>query len=153
MKYLFFSIWFTLIHTLSYTIAGMLALRISKDVYEGKSRLMDYLRDMSIDSESKHVQKWFITGQILRGLLLSIVLYPILDSLGELTLATRFIFFAGLLFLYTHLACAAPCPDNIEGFIYIKEHYIKKSSFLKFQFEMAIYSLLAGFFISYFLFL
>ncbi len=152
MEYLLFSLWFTLIHLLSYMTAGMLALRISKDIYEGKSRLMDYHRDMSDDVESKHVHKWFIPGQILRGLLLSIILYPVIGPLGELTFVMRYAFFAGLMFVYTHLACAAPCPDNIEGFVYMKKRYITKSSFFKFQYEMVIYSLLFGFLVSYFLF-
>jgi len=152
MGYLIFSLWFTLIHILSYMVAGMLALRISKDIYDGKSRLMDYHRDMSDVEESKHVHKWFIPGQVLRGMFLSVILYPILGPLGELAFGLRFGFFAGLMFVYTHLACAAPCPDNIEGFVYMKERYIKKSSFFKFQFEMVIYSLLLGFLASYFLF-
>ncbi len=152
MQYVVFSLWFTLIHVLSYMIAGMLALRISKDIYDGQNRLMDYHRDMSDEKESKHVHKWFIPGQILRGLLLSIILYPILAPLGELSFGLRFFFFAGLMFVYTHVACAAPCPDNIEGLIYMKERYIKKPSFLKFQFEMVIYSLLLGFLVSYSLF-
>jgi len=152
MQYLVFSLWFTLIHALSYMIAGMLALRISKDIYDGKSRLMDYLRDMSDENESKNVHKWFIPGQIVRGILLSIILYPILIPLGELSFGIRFLFFAGLMFVYTHVACAAPCPDNIEGLIYMKERYIKKLSFLKFQFEMVIYSLLLGLLVSYLLF-
>ncbi len=152
MGYLIFSFWFTLIHVASYTLAGVLALRISKDIYEGKSRLMDYLKDMSVDAESRHVQKWFLPAQILRGLLLSIIIYPILGPLGELDLGLRFAFFAGLMFIYTHLACAAPCPDNIEGFVYLKERYMTRSSFFKFQLEMAIYSLLVGFLVSYFLF-
>lgn len=152
MEYLFFSLWFTMVHVLSYMIAGMLALRVSKDIYEGNSRLMDYHRDMSDDAESKHVHIWFIPGQILRGLLLSIILYPVIGPLGELAFVMRYAFFAGLMFVYTHLACAAPCPDNIEGFVYMKKRYITKSSFLKFQFEMVIYSLLFGFLVSYFLF-
>lgn len=152
MQYLIFSLWFTLIHVLSYMIAGMLALRISKDIYDGKSRLMDYLRDMSDEKESKNVHRWLIPGQIVRGLLLSIVLYPILLPLGDLSFGVRFLFFAGLMFVYTHVACAAPCPDNIEGLIYMKERYIKKPSFFKFQFEMVIYSVLVGFLVSFFLF-
>ncbi|MFO7953146.1 MAG: hypothetical protein R6U91_10155 [Bacillota bacterium] len=152
MHYLVFSLWFTLIHVLSYTIAGVLVLRISKEIYEGKSRLMDYLRDMSVEKESKHVQNWFIPGQIVRGILLSIILYPILVPLGELSFGMRFLFFTGLMFVYTHMACAAPCPDNIEGLIYMKERYIDKSSFLKFNYEMVVYSLLLGFSVSYFLF-
>ncbi len=152
MGYLSFSLWFTLIHVLAYTLAGMLALRISKDIYEGKSRIMDYLRDMSIEKESKHVQKWFIPGQIVRGILLSIILYPILIPLGELSFGVRFLFFAGLMFIYTHLACAAPCSDNIEGLIYMKERYINRTLFLKFHFEMIIYTVVLGFFVSFFLF-
>ncbi len=152
MQYLVFSLWFTLIHVLSYTLAGVLALRISKDIYEGRSRLMDYLRDMSDEKESKHVQKWFIPGQILRGILMSIILYPILAPLGELSFGIRFLFFIGLMFIYTHLSSVAPCSDNIEGLIYLKERYINRTLFLKFHFEMIIYSLLLGFFVSFFLF-
>ena len=88
----------------------------------------------------------------MRGLLFSLILYPILVPLGELAFVTRHLFFAGLMFVYTHLACAAPCPDNIEGVVYMKKRYIEKSSFFKFQFEMVIYSLLFGFLVSFLLF-
>lgn len=152
MEYLVFSFWFMIIHTAAYMLAGILALRISKDIYEGKSRLMDYLRDMSVEDESKHVQKWVLPSQLLRGLLMSVVLYPVLAPLGEIAFGLRFAFLAGLMFVYTHLASAAPCPDNIEGFVYMKERFFKKSTFLKFQFEMIIYSLILGFLTSFFLF-
>ncbi len=151
MQYLIFSFWFTLIHLISYMLAGMLALRISKDIYEGKSRMMDYLRDMSDKNESKHVQKWFIPGQIVRGILMSVILYPLLSPLGELAFGVRFLFFAGLMFIYTHLACAAPCSDNIEGLIYLKERYINRILFLKFHFEMIVYSVVFGLLVSIFL--
>lgn len=152
MEYLVFSLGFIVIHIISYMIAGVLSLRINKDIYEGKSRSMDYHRDMTDATESKHVHKWLFPGQIMRGLVFSIILYPVLSQLGEVTFIARYAFFAGLMFVYTHLACAAPCPDNIEGFLYMKEGYIKKSSFIRFQFEMIIYSLILGFLVSYFLF-
>ncbi|RQD68645.1 MAG: hypothetical protein D5S00_08475 [Tindallia sp. MSAO_Bac2] len=82
MQYLVFSLWFALIHVLSYMIAGMLPLRISKDIYDGKSRLMDYQKDMADEKESRHVHKWFIPEQIVRGILLSIISYPILVPLS-----------------------------------------------------------------------
>jgi len=113
---------------------------------------MDYLRDMSVEDERKHVQKWVFPSQLLRGLLISVVLYPVLAPLGEIAFGLRFAFLTGLMFVYTHLACAAPGPDNIEGFVYLKERFFKKSAFLKFQFEMIIYSLILGFVTSYFLF-
>ena len=54
MQYLMFSFWFILIHTIAYTISGMLALKISKDLYEEKNRFLDFLRDMS-DAKSDHL--------------------------------------------------------------------------------------------------
>ena len=152
MNYLIFSFWFTVIHTAAYMVAGMIALKISKDIYDGKSRLMDYLRDMANENESKHVHKWFLPAQLLRGLLMSIVLYPVIGLLGDISFGLRFLFLAGLMFVYTHIACAAPCPDNIEGFVYLKDRYFKKSTFLKFQFEMITYSLLFGLTAGWFLF-
>jgi len=152
MSYIVFSLWFTLIHIISYTLAGVLALRISKDIYEGKSRLMDYLRDMSVQSESKHVQKWFIPGQVVRGIILSVILYPILGLLGEISFGFRFLFFFGLMFGYTHLAAVSPAPDNIEGLIYLKEKYINRHAFLKFHFEMIIYSVVLALAVSLLLF-
>jgi len=92
MEYLVFSFWFMIIHTAAYMLAGILALRISKDIYEGKSRLMDYLRDMSVEDESKHVQKWILLSQLLRGLLMSVVLYPVLAPLREIPFGLRFAF-------------------------------------------------------------
>src|SRR5690554_761702 len=152
MKYLLFSFWFMLFHAVAYSVAGMIALKISKDIYEGKSRLMGYLRDMSVAEESKHVERWFFPGQLLRGLLMSIVLYPVLTQLGQMTFELRFAFLVGIMFVFTHLACAAPAPDNIEGAIYLKEGFFKRTAFLKFQFEMLLYSLLLGFATSFFLF-
>ena len=60
MEYFMFTLWFTVIHTVCYTLAGAIALRISRDIYEGKARMMDYLRDMNDKEESFHVQKWFL---------------------------------------------------------------------------------------------
>jgi hypothetical protein len=114
MQYLQFSFWFIVIHTVAYTAAGAIALQLSKELYEEKNRLLDYLRDMSDPAESGHVSKWFIPAQLVRGLLLSIVLYPILGLLGELSFALRFLFLAGLMFVYTDLAAAVPFSHNIE---------------------------------------
>lgn len=139
-------------HTKAYLLAEVIALKTSNDIYQGKERSMDYLRDMSSEQESKHVQRWVFPLQLLRGLLMSIVLYPVLDPIGEMSFVLRFLFIVGLLFIYTHLSSVAPCLDNIEGFIYMKERYIKKSAFLNFQREMIIYSLLMGILFSWLLF-
>ncbi len=152
MEYIVFSFWFTVIHTASYTIAGVLGLRIGKELYEQKNRLLDFLRNMSDENENKYVSKWFIPVQLLRGLLMSIVLYPILGALGELSFGLRFAFLSGLMFIYTDLASTVPFPHNLEGFIYMKDRYLKRELFGKLYFEVLIYSLLFGFLASWLLF-
>ncbi len=152
MEYLLFSLWFMLIHVGSYMFAGIIALRISKDIYEGRQRLMDYLRDMSEEKERKVVEKFVLPGQVVRGFLLSLPLYFLIGPLGELSFLAQFATVFGLLFIYTHVSSAAPCPDNIEGFIYLKERYFSKKAFLKFQMEMVIYSFMASILAAGFLF-
>jgi hypothetical protein len=153
MDYLFFSLGFVVIHTAAYTIAGVFALRVSKDLYEGENRLLDFLRDTAVPEDSKHLAKWLIPSQVVRGLLLSIVLYPILGALGDLSFGLRFAFMGGLMFVYMDIASAVPFIANIEGFVYLKERYLKKENIWKIQIEMVIYSLLFGFFTSWLLFL
>lgn len=86
MRYVIFSLWFIFIHTASYIFAGAIALKISNNLYEEKERIIDYVRDMSDENERKHVEKWFIPAQIIRGLLLSLVLYPLVESKFPLAL-------------------------------------------------------------------
>lgn len=144
MEYIKFSLFFILAHTVSYTIAGAIALSMSKDIYESKNRHCDFLRDMSDKDESKHVSIYFIPAQILRGLLMSIVLFPLLSFIGDLTFVLSAIFFGSLMFVYTHIAAASPFIDNIEGYVYFKKNYLMKKEFVKFQFEMVLYSILFG---------
>lgn len=152
MEYIKFSLLFMLVHTGAYFVAGMLAYRISRDLYHGDNRLLDFLKDMSNESENARVAKLTLPLQLLRGLVLSIVLYPIIGLLGELSYGLRFVFLAGLMFVYTDFASAVPFPHNIEGIIYMKERYLKKSAFWKLQFEMIVFSLLFGLVSSWLLF-
>ncbi len=152
MEYLLFSFWFIVIHTGAYTAAGVIALKLSKDIYEGKNRYADFIRDMSDPHESKHVQKLFLPAQLLRGLLMSIVLYPVIGLLGDLSFGLRFLFLAGLMFMYTDFASAVPFPTNIEGFVYMKQRYLQTKFFWKFYLEMIIYSILFGLIAGVFLF-
>lgn len=144
MEYIKFSLLFVLVHTGAYFIAGLLAYRISRDLYHGENRLLDFFRDMSDQAENARVAKLTLPLQLLRGLLLSIVLYPIMGLLEDLSYFLRFVFLASLMFVYTDFASAIPFPHNIEGFIYLKERYLKKSAFWKLQFEMIVFSLLFG---------
>lgn len=152
MEYIKFSLLFMLVHTGAYFIAGMLAYRISRDLYHGENRLLDFLKDMADPAENARVAKLTLPLQLVRGLVLSLVLYPILGLLGDLSYPLRFVFLAGLMFVYTDFASAVPFPHNVEGVIYMKERYLKKSAFWKLQFEMIVFSLLFGLVSSWLLF-
>jgi hypothetical protein len=152
MEYVKFSLLFVLVHTGSYFIAGSLAYRISRDLYQGENRLLDFLKDMGDKSENARVAKLTLPSQLLRGFLLSVVLYPIMGLMGDLSYLLRFVFLASLMFVYTDFASAIPFPHNIEGFIYLKDRYLKKSAFWKLQFEMIVFSLLFGLVSSWILF-
>lgn len=152
MEYIKFSLLFMIVHTGAYLAAGLLAYRISHDLYHGPNRLLDFLKDMANETEKASVAKWSLPLQLVRGLLLSIVLYPILGLLGDLSYILRFVFLAGLMFVYTDFASAIPFPHNIEGWIYLKQRYLKKGAFWKLQFEMIAFSLVFGLISSWILF-
>lgn len=151
MEYLKFILYFIIAHGVAYTTAGVIALKISKDIYESKSRHCDFLRDMSDKEESKHVSTYFLPAQILRGLLMAVVLFPVLGVFQGFSLGMNFIFFASLMFVYTHIAAVSPFIDNIEGWVYFKKNYLQKKFFLKFQLEMLIYGILFGLLMSLFI--
>ena len=149
MVYIKFILFFILTHTVSYTIAGAMALAFSKDIYESKSRHCDFLRDMSNPEESKRVSKYFLPAQIIRGVLMAIVLLPLLDAIRELSFFSMFVFFSGLMFVYSHFAAVSPFIDNIEGQVYFKENYLIRKYFMKFQIEMVLYTLIFAISMSY----
>lgn len=142
MDYLWFSVKFALLHTAAYTVAGSVILVVSKEIYEGKGRLMDYVRDMSDEADNRYVRRRVFPAQLVRGLLMSLPLYVVLTPLAESGFVLRALFLGGLAFLYTHLASASPTPDNIEGYVYLRARYFQKSAFLKYQLEMVMYTTL-----------
>jgi hypothetical protein len=144
MDYLKFTALFVLMHVIAYTAAGAIALRFSKDIYESKKRHCTFLRDMSDKEESQYVSKFFLPAQLVRGLLMAVVLFPFLQTFADMSFGARLAFFSSLMFVYTHFAAVSPFMDNIEGFVYFKKEYLVRKFFLKFQYEMVIYSLLFG---------
>lgn len=144
MEYLYFILAFTVIHTVSYTIAGATALKFSRDLYRGKDRLYDFLRDMDNPDESRHVTVYFLPAQILRGLLMSLVFLPILPLLQDLSFTLLFVFIFSAMFILTDLSSATPFPHNIEGYVYSKKKYLQLSMLPKLYYETAVYSVLVA---------
>ena len=152
VDYAVFVAGFTIIHTVAYTVAGMIELQFADYIYGGEERRVDFVRDMTIPEESTRIGLVFLPAQLVRGVLMAIVLLPLLDAIGDLSFGTRVVFFAGLMFVYADLASAVPFPNTIEGLVYLEEKYVRRDAFLTIQFEAIVYSLLFGLSAAWFLF-
>jgi hypothetical protein len=139
-----FVVGFTIIHTVAYTIAGMIELQFADYIYGGEERRVDFVRDMTIPEESTRIGLVFLPAQLVRGVLMAIVLLPLLGPIGDLSFGIRVVFFTGLMFVYADLASAVPFPNTIEGLVYLEEKYVSRDAFLTIQFEAVLYSLLFG---------
>ncbi len=143
--YVRFSLLFFVIHLVCYITAGIIDLQLAKRIYEGKDRLYRaFFRDMEDIQESTRVAKLLLPSQFIRGLMMSVVLYPILPSLKELPFGIQFLFMGGLMFVYADFSSAIPFSNTIEGLVYLKKQFVKKKVFWTIQFEAIIYSTLFG---------
>jgi len=145
--YLKFSLLFFVIHFICYIIAGIIDLRLAKRMYKGKDRLYkSFFRNMEDKNESSRVAKLLLPSQLVRGILMSLVLYPVLPFLGELSFGMKFLFMSGLMFIYSDFASAIPFSNTIEGLVYLKKEYVKKKVFWTIQLEAILYSIMFGLF-------
>jgi hypothetical protein len=145
VDYVWFSLGFVAIHLGAYIAAGAASLRFTKDLYTGDAALFtSFLRDVDDPDEKARQGLVIWPAQLARGLLMSIVLYPILTPLAELPLATRFGFLAALMFVYADLAAATPFSNTIEGLVYMKKKFVRPDVFWRVQSEAISYSTLFG---------
>jgi hypothetical protein len=145
VRYVWFSAGFFAIHLAAYVLAGIVTQLWSKDIYHGPEALLHpVLRDVTEEAERQRQGKLMLPAQLVRALLMSVVLYPLLDALGELAYPVRALVLGGLMLIYADVASASPFPNTIEGLVYLRERYITASAFWRLQSEAVIYSLLFG---------
>src|SRR6056297_32953 len=143
--YVFFSSLFFVIHIFCYVIAGVVDLQLSRKFYSGRSRLYgSFLRDAEDPKESMRIAKLLIPSQFIRAVLMSLVLFPVLPYLQELTNEMQFIFMATLMFVYADFASAVPFSNTIEGVVYMKKEFVEKRVFWTIQLEAILYSAMFG---------
>jgi hypothetical protein len=154
MRYLGFTLGFFAIHLGAYVVAGVLNQQlVSKHLYGGERALFaSFFRDMEDPAEARRTARLMIPAQLLRAVLLSAVLYPLLDPIGDLSFGVRYAVLAGLMFVYTDLASATPFSNNIEGIVYLQPNLTTWDVFWRIQSEAVVYSLLFGGFAAWLLF-
>ena len=111
-----------LAHVLTYFIVGAVAYQlITKQFYEGANPIFStFMRTQAEPDLWGHVMTWFIPGQILRGLLIAVVLYPFFGKLKEWSFRKRFLAIAGLYLVLGYWASAVAAPGTIDGMIYMR---------------------------------
>jgi hypothetical protein len=143
MRYVWFSLGFFLVHLGAYVVAGVVSQTYSRRIYQGPDAVLaPLLRDVADEAERRRQGLVMVPAQLLRALLMSVVLYPLLGPLGELSAPVLFAFLAGLMFVYTDLAAAVPFPNTIEGVVYLHPGFVGTDVFLRIQSEAVIYSFL-----------
>ena len=143
--YIIFSLQFFVIHFVCYMIAGLIDLQLAKKIYLGKDRLYkSFFRDLDDAKENKRIARLLIPTQFIRAIIMSIVLYPILPYLIELSFGMKYIFLSSLMFVYADFASAIPFSNTIEGILYLKKEYVAKKVFFIIQFEAILYSVMFG---------
>jgi hypothetical protein len=153
VQYVWFSLGFFVIHLGAYVVAGVLTQTWSKDIYHGPDALLaPVMRDVSEDDERLRQGRLMLPAQLVRALLMSVVLYPLIEPLGGMAYPVRFLVLGGLMLIYADIASASPFPNTIEGLVYLRARYITSSAFWRLQSEAVIYSLLFGAFAAWLLF-
>ncbi len=109
-------------HVVSYFIAGALAYQfLTKQFYEGPAPIFaTFMRTPAEPELWRHAMIWFIPGQILRGLLIAVALFPFFDTLKGWAFPKRMLSISGLYLVLGFWATAVAAPGTIEGMIYLR---------------------------------
>ncbi len=109
-------------HVTTYFLAGAIAYPLlTKGYYVGPNPVFAaFLRTEADTQLWGHVVRWFLPAEILRGLLISFVLYPLFDVLKTWAFAKRWLLISALLVGLGFWAAAFPAPGTIEGMVYMR---------------------------------
>jgi hypothetical protein len=109
-------------HVTTYFLAGAIAYPLlTKQFYVGPHPIFAVFMRTEAEPELwGHVVRWFLPAEILRGFLLTAVLYPLLDTLKAWLFVKRLLFIAGLYVVLGFWAATVPAPGTIEGMVYMR---------------------------------
>lgn len=121
-RFLSFSAKVNLAHVVTYLVVGAVAFQLlTKSFYEGSNPVFQsFMRTPAEPELWKHAMTWFIPGQVLRGVLIAIVLYPFFDTLQAWSRRKRFLTISGLYLVLGFWGAAVAAPGTIDGMIYMR---------------------------------
>jgi len=106
----------------TYFLAGAVFYRLlTKTYYEGPNPIFaTFMRTQANMGLWLHVVNWFLPAEILRGLLIAAVLYPLYDILKTWSFRKRFLYVAGLYLVLGFWAATVAAPGTLEGIVYMQ---------------------------------
>lgn len=112
----------TAAHVTTYFLAGALAYNfLTKEFYIGPNPIFAaFMRTEAQPELWAHVVRWFLPTQILRGLLMAIVLYPLFDALKAWSFGKRYLLIAALYLVPGFWGATVAAPGTIEGMVYLR---------------------------------
>lgn len=132
-------------HVITYFVVGAIAYPLlTKPFYEGSNPVFaTFMRTQADPQLWSHVMKWFIPGQVLRGLLIALVLYPFFETLQKWSYSKRLLTISSLYLVLGFWAAAVAAPGTIDGMIYMRPE-ITAYVHLMVQPEIVLQGLLLG---------
>ena len=112
----------TAAHVTTYFLAGALAYNfLTKEFYIGPNPIFaSFMRTEAQPEMWSHVVRWFLPAQILRGLLMAMVLYPLFDTLKAWSFGKRYMLIAALYLVLGFWGATVAAPGTIEGMVYLR---------------------------------
>lgn len=148
-RFMFFTGKVTAAHVTTYFLAGALAYNLfTKEFYVGPHPIFAaFMRTEAEPELWAHVVRWFLPAQILRGLLMALVLYPLFDTLKAWSFGKRFLLIAGLYLVLGFWGATVAAPGTLEGMVYLRP-FITAQVHLKVQPEIIGQGLVLAFLIA-----
>ena len=149
-RFIVFAIKVIVAHVITYFIIGAISYPLlTKQFYVGPDPIFStFMRTQANPTLWQHVMIWFIPGQVLRGFLIALVLYPFFDTLKYWGYWKRFLSISSLYIVLGFWAAAVAAPGTIDGTIYMRPE-ISQYAHLMVQPEILIQGLSSGLLIAW----
>jgi len=133
----------------TYFLAGAVFYPLlTKPYYEGPNPIFSvFLRTQADLGLWAHVVNWFLAVEILRGILIAAVLYPLYDVLKARSFIKRFLCVASLYLVLAFWAATVAAPGTLEGMVYMRP-FITPEVHLRVQPETILQGLALALFIA-----
>jgi hypothetical protein len=148
-RFLIFAAKVVAAHVTTYFLAGAVAYPLlTKQYYVGPHPIFaTFMRTEAEPQLFSHVVRWFLPAQILRGLLIAAVLYPLFDTLKVWPFIKRWLLIGAWYVVLGFWATTVAAPGTLEGMVYLRP-FITPEVHLRVQPEIVLQGLALAFLIA-----